>query len=321
VVLIRVAIIALAGSLAFMTVAHSYMAVFAAWTLYSFFGNPNLPLIDSVAVVEARRTGWDYARFRLWGSISFILSLAGFSAYLTYGGSIAHVPHAALIVIGAAVLSAFWLRDPDGGVVRNPPSWRDARKLFGNAPLQLFFLANLFHQAAISPYYIFYGIHLERLKLNELYLFGSVACGVLAEIGMFWFIGHILKRRPLFPLMGLSFLISVARWWLTAELSSGPALMAVQTLHAFTFALCYAGSVAHIDKAVAPELRGTGRALYSGISQGIGAICGHLLAGRIVEAYGTEMAYKAGAALEFIALGPLILSAWLEGKQALKETL
>ena len=136
-----------------------------------------------------------------------------------------------------------------------------------------------------------------------------------------WFIGHLLNRKPLFPLMALAFAISIARWWLTATLTNGVALCVVQTAHAFTFALCYAGSVAHIDKAVAPELRGTGRALYSAISQGAGAICGHLIAGRVAYVYGTPSAFKVGALLELVALAPLMLSAWLEGKQALRETL
>jgi PPP family 3-phenylpropionic acid transporter len=267
-----------------------------------------LPLTDTAAIVEARRIGTDYARLRLWGSISFIAVSFAFGQYLNCGGSIYNVPFATLCLGILAALAVHLLKQPALNPHRQLPSMKAALRLAADPALMLFLIANAIHQAALSPYYLFYGIHLNSRGIGQQYVGWSFALGVSAEVLMFWQLRSLLKRRPLYPLMGISFVISAVRWWLISTVSSGPLMACVQTAHAFTFALCYAGSITHLEKEVPEPLRATGRALYSAIAQGLGSVLGHALAGYIFDSRGSAAAFQAASILDLVAIVPLMLS-------------
>src|SRR4029078_7205268 len=119
-----------------------------------------------------------------------------------------------------------------------------------------FFIAGVVHQAGMAPYYAFYTIHVDEHHIGQNVVGLSMAMGVAAEVLMFYAIRNVLKRIPLFPMMAFCFLISSLRWCLVARVTNPTLMIALQTLHAFTFAFYYAGSIAHIEQTVAEPLRG-----------------------------------------------------------------
>ncbi|MEI6234322.1 MAG: MFS transporter [Planctomycetota bacterium] len=322
--LLKIASAGVAVTLATFALAdiRTYVGVLCVWFVYSFFQSTQLPLADSLALVEARRIGTDYARLRLWGSISFILVSFGFGQYLQHGGDITWVPKLAAGLAVCAALCAHLLRQYGTGPARVPPTFRDAGKLFHDPSLMWFFAAGLIHQAALSPYYLFYNLHLSNLGLGQDIVGWSFALGVGAEVAMFWFARPLFKHKPLFPLMAVSFLMSSARWLAVAYVTNGPLMACIQIAHAFTFALCYAGSIAHLEKNIREPLRATGRAMFSAISLGLGSIVGYIPAGKICDAFGIGASFKAAAVLDVLALIPLFIAAhYARLKDRAEETL
>ena len=309
--LLKIACAGAALSLAIFAIAdiRSYQGVLCIWFAYMFFQSTLLPLADSLAIVEARRIGTDYARLRLWGSISFILVAFGFGQYLTHGGNIRWMLKIAAALACCAALCAHLLRQYGSGPLRVPPSFKDSRRLFHDPALMWFFVAGMIHQAALSPYYLFYNLHLSRLGLGQDIVGWSFTLGVGAEVTMFWFARPLFQRKPLFPLMAFSFALSAVRWMLVAHVTNGPLLALLQTGHAFTFALCYAGSIAHLEKVVAEPLRGTGRAMFSAISLGLGSVIGFYPAGYVSKNFGIGASFQAAALLEIVAFVPLFIAA------------
>lgn len=317
--LLKIAVGGIAVSMFPLLFARSFAGIFCVAICYSFFGCAIQTLSDTVAVAEARRIGTDYARLRLWGSISFILTAWGFGQYLSAGGSIQNVP---LTMVCLAALSAcvvHILRQPAHPPHRVPPTFADAKKLAVNPALLWFFIAGMIHQAGLSPYYNFYGIHLETRGLGDNIVSWSFGIGVAAEVLMLQFFRHIFRHAPLFPTMAFCFVVSSARWLLVAHVTNGPLMAALQALHAFTFAFYYAGSIAHLEQNVAETLRGTGRALFSAISLGFGSVLGHWLAGILKDIYGTPAAFEAAGVLDFVALIPLLIAARY-AKNAMSES-
>lgn len=309
VLLLKIACVCMALALIPLGAVSSFPGVMGVWLLYAFFLTPIIPLIDSVAIVEARRIGTDFARLRLWGSIGFIVALFAFGYFLQIGGNIQRLPAAAACLAGTVVLCAMLLKQHNAGPHRTPPSFHDARKLVRQPALMWFLLAGMVHQTAMSPYYLFYPIHLEALNMGEPVKYWSIGVGVAAEVTMFQFVRPLLKRYPFLPMIGASFLISAARWYCIPQIDSKIAMVLLQTTHAFSFALCYAGSIAYLESNVAEPVRATGRALYSAISQGLGSVAGHQLAGYMADRFNIGMSFKAAAALEVLALAPLLVSA------------
>ena len=295
----------------------SYQGMLAIFTVYCFFQSPLMPLADSLAIIEARRIGSDYARFRLWGSISFILVAFGFGQYLDRGGDIRHVPLVAACLATGAALCAHLLKQYGSGPHRVPPSFNEARLLLHNSGLMWFFIAGLIHQAALSPYYLFYGVFMDERGLGQGIVSWSFGLGVTAEVTMFWFAGSLLKRWPLIPILAVSFLLSTCRWLVVARLRNGPLMAILQTCHAFTFAIWYAGSIAYLEKTVAESLRVTSRALFAAITMSLGGVLGHSIAGWVRDAYGIATSFNCAAALDVVALIPLALAAmYATGKSA-----
>lgn len=317
--LLKIAVAGTACALLPLIFVQSYAGILSVWVGYAFFTSAIATLADTLAVIEARRIGTDYARLRLWGSISFIATSFGFGQYLSAGGSIKHVPAVMFFLALLAAVVVHILRAPAQPLHKTPPSFKEARALAANPALLWFFAAGMIHQAGLSPYYIFYAIHLEAQGMGQDVVGWSFGLGVAAEVLMLYAFRHVFKRVPLFPMMAASFLISSARWFLVARLHSAPLMAVLQTAHAFTFAFCYAGAIAHLEKNVAEPLRATGRALFSAISLGLGSVLGHWLAGTIFDARGSSAAFNAAALLDLVAVIPLLISAKYV-KNALAET-
>lgn len=322
--LVKIAVTGVACSVLPLTFMRSYSGIFTACVFYAFFACAIQSLADTVAVAEARRIGTDYGRLRLWGSISFIVTSWGFDQYLAAGGSLGFVPivMALLAIVAACVVHVLrepwerrqpagpWVRGlPARDGARNPPTLRDARTLAAEPALLWFFIAGMIHQAGLAPYYVFYAIHIDEHHIGSSVVGWSMAIGVAAEVLMFYAFRNVLKRIPLFPMMAFCFLISALRWFLVARIESAPLMIGLQTLHAFSFAFYYAGSIAHLEQTVAEPLRGTGRALFQAITLGMGMVLGLQLAGRLKDGFGTAAAFNTAAILDLVALAPLLLAA------------
>ena len=288
--------------------AHGFVAVVAVIATYGLFSSTLSPLADSVAVVAAREAGTEYARLRLWGSVGFIVTTYAFGLWLSGPGHAADAVPATLGLLSLMAVSTLLLRP--GVPPQAVPALDDVLRLAARPGLMLFLGACLIHWAALGPFHVLFAIHLEDLGVSARDVGAGLAVAVLAEVAVMRFFHRLRARWPIYGILAIAFLASALRWWLTAHLGAGPALVWVQLLHGLSFGAFFVAAIHHLERTVPEGLRATGRALFGAVAFGVGGVLGAVMAGRLYDLGGGRLAFDAAAALDLVAPLFLLASAW-----------
>lgn len=203
----------------------------AVQVLHSIATAPIVPLSDALAVGAVRRGGFDYARVRSVGSITFMLGalLAGVAA--EWWG-----PRVAAWMLAAGLLLTAW------AALQLPPTPPRAEAPAGSlwAPLAepefrwVLPLAALI-QGSHAVYYAFSTLHWQAAGLSTGFIGLLWALGVLAEILLFLFGRPVVERLGLRGLALLAAGAGVLRWSVTALTNEPAILVVIQLLHGLTF--------------------------------------------------------------------------------------
>jgi MFS transporter, PPP family, 3-phenylpropionic acid transporter len=242
------ALLAAASALGF-GLAAGLALLLAVQILHSVAAAPIVPLCDALAVGAVRRGGFDYARVRSVGSITFMLGaiLAGFAA--EWWG-----PRVAAWMLAAGMLLTAWaalqlpatpprVEAPSG----TPPSGKPHSASLW-APLAeptfrwVLPIAALI-QGSHAVYYAFSTLHWQAAGLSTGFIGLLWALGVLAEILLFIFGGPVVERLGVRGLALLAAGAGVLRWSVTAVTNEPAILVVIQLLHGLTFGAMHLGAM------------------------------------------------------------------------------
>jgi len=262
-----------------------------------------MPIVESLALSALGAQSGRYGPVRLWGSVSFILGVLLTGLWLDRAA-----PESLLVIIwvlalgalgAACILPARPLRAE--ATVDAPRFWTVLRR-----PAVVTLLAACFCMVvAHGALYAFYSIHLSHAGYSKIAIGALWTLGVLAEIVVFVTLPRLLRRFSLRALLLGSLLAAGLRFVVIGWAVDWVLLLAAaQLLHAATFGVYHAASVAMIHREFAGAHQARGQALYSSISYGLGGVAGTLLAGWSWAALGpgwtftiSSLAGLAGAAL------------------------
>ncbi len=224
-----------------------FAGIFAAVMAFSFFRSPMLSLAD-VINLELSGGGAGYARTRLWGSVGFLVAVVAAGRAIDFTS-----PSALLLAVGAALFVAFLAAFPlpAKAVAPPQPGLERAGALLARADLRFFFGASFLAQIAHSSFDLCFTLHLRDLGASDALVGVAWAIGVLSEVALMAFSTSVFRRLTPPWLLVIAFSGAAARWVLIANVTSIPALLALQPLHALSFALMWIASLAHV-KASAP---------------------------------------------------------------------
>ncbi|WP_162906892.1 MFS transporter [Algihabitans albus] len=244
-------------------------------SLAGLLHQPQMPLIEGLAVRAAERHGFAYSRARLWGSLAFVVAnLGGGLAIGRFGPD--WVLH--LATLGALLTAAAaWLLPPE-----IEPALVRSSGLAGGRPLALLrradflllLLAGLLIQGSHAVYYAYSALDWSRAGLDGTLIGALWALGVLAEVVLFWFGKSLIGRFGPLALLAVGGLAGVVRWPLTA-LTADPLLLApLQLLHALSFGAAHLGALTWLGRNVPDAQAGTAQALYATAvgSLGVGSL-------------------------------------------------
>ncbi len=307
-------------AMSLLTLADSFIAILAIAILAALFWTSIMPVTEAIAMDGVRRSGHDYGRMRLWGSLTFIgASFAGGIALQAWGA-----PAALWLMIAAAggIAGAAHLLPRPAGKKRLREATalpriraEDALSLV-RSPLFLLFLAAAgLGQAAHAVYYVFGTIHWQALGIPPGVIGTLWAVGVIAEILLFMFSRRVVAALGTVNLIALAALAGIVRWTITAFSPPLIVLFPVQILHALTFGAAHLGAVHFISQAIPENVAGTAQGLYAACAVG-GAMGAAILAsGPLYEAFG-GYAYLAMAVLSLVSLvcTGLLARRWRGGK-------
>jgi PPP family 3-phenylpropionic acid transporter len=224
------------------------------------------PVVDSIALSGQRRFGMDYARMRLWGSMSFLLAslLTGMA---TGAFGIGIVPYLMTAMFALAFASAWLL--PRLGPVR-APHLRAMLPLDGTAsglrPILPLFIGSALIIGSHGFFYAFGSIHYASIGHSQTQIGLLWAFGVICEVALFWYARAFMHRAKPETFIIIGGLGAVARWMLLPVSAASPAPLLtdfmLQSLHALSFALVYIAT----QKAVSERFADAGTGAVLGLN-------------------------------------------------------
>lgn len=279
-----------------------FPALFTAITVYTFFIVPVFPIWESTVLELLAAAKKDYGRIRIWGSFGFIaLSLTG-------GLALNHAASSLVIdmILGLSILNFVLLRlNPVRTETVSGPwdlGWMRSRNLV------VFLLACALMHASHGTYYGFFTIYVTGLG-NSTFFSGVLwSAGVFVEVVVMIFSGPLIARFGRLHLLRISLAAAVARWILTAYITSGPALILIQGLHGLTFGLFHVCAITLVGRLVPRGYQATAQSLHSSATYGVGGLAGFLLNAFFYDVAGAKAMWLADAFMA--AAGLAMLSFW-----------
>ncbi|MGD8312783.1 MAG: MFS transporter, partial [Gammaproteobacteria bacterium] len=269
-------------------------------TVFSFFWNAALPQFEATTMNHLGMRTHRYSSIRLWGSVGFIITVAGLGPLLdSYGTAL--LPQVLVVLFALIWLSSLAVPESAAGhlPVEQAPLRRVLRQRTVLALLAVCFLV----QASHGPYYALFSIYLEDHGYSTGLIGELWALGVIAEIGVFLLMPVLLPRfgarRLLLTAVGLTTL----RWLLIGGFVDKLAVMVfAQTLHAASFGLYHAVAIYLIHRLFTGAYQGRGQALYSSLSFGAGGAAGSLASGYLWSGVSPQAVFLLAAAISLAAL-------------------
>jgi PPP family 3-phenylpropionic acid transporter len=297
-VVIGAALVSAAGALLLLP-ARGFAALAAALALHGIGAAPLVPLVDTLALAAH---GHGFGRIRALGSVTFIAgTLGGAWAQGVLGPGV--VPVIIAASMAATALVAGLLPRARAPAVGTPGlAWTLLRR----PGFALLIGASGLIQGSHAAFYALSTLHWQGAGLSAGAIGALWSIGVGAEIVLLFFARGLLIRLPPLPLAAVAAGLACLRWVGTAATSDMGALLALQTLHAASFAGTLLAVVSLVQRLVPAEAAATGQALQAALGPGLGILLLTLASGPIYDAAGAgvflAMAAAAAVGLALLAV-------------------
>lgn len=226
-----------------------------------------VPLADTIALSGVRRYGADFAKMRVWGSISFLLTSFVGGVFIQQVGE--HIIPWALLATLIAACGMSFIVPRIGKPRRLSPlsdvDIADAGRALRRPAFVTFLIATGITQASHAYGYSFSAIYWKSIGIEETMIGALWSISVVAEVIMFTFFRRLFGRLHPAKVLIIGSAVAMFRWAvfpLIAPAGLGVAgFLAVQSLHAFSFALSFLGMQKMIALTIPEERGGTAQGL------------------------------------------------------------
>jgi PPP family 3-phenylpropionic acid transporter len=283
-----------------------------AASVFAFFRSPMVQLADVVALELERDRAVSYGRLRLFGSLGFLVAAAAAGRWLDPRAPAGLPAVVALLLLGA--LGSAWLLPAGrGGAPRVPALSGELRRLLAAADVRLFLATAFLSQIAHSAYDLCFSLRLYDLGAPGALVGAAWALGVVAEVGLMAFATPLCARVRPARLVAFGVAGAALRWLLVARVEDPSILLALQPLHALSFAAVWIGFLAWTRARVPGHLLGTVQGVFSA-STAAGSVVGMLAWGPLYRRGGGAATFGAAAAVAAVAL--LVAVRWAGSAEA-----
>lgn len=297
---IRIAAFAGMTIFAMVLVIHSYWPLLLVLAGFSFFWNAALPQFEAATMNNLGANKHLYSRIRLWGSVGFIIASLSLAPILQNKG-MDLLPWMILILLICIWMSTLFVHEATYDQIKHKNE--SLLKACLKPHVFALLLACFLIQASHGPYYAFFSIYLEEHSYSRSTIGQLWALGVIAEVGVFYWMHHWLPKYGAKILLVLAMALTIIRWWLIALfVDSSAMLLVAQLLHAASFGLFHAAAIYLVDLYFPGSIQGRGQALYSSVSFGLGGSLGSLMSGYTWNSIGPSYVYILAMGIASIAL-------------------
>lgn len=250
---------------------------------YGIFYAPIIAFIEAFTMDILGKEKKSYGRLRVWGSVSFILTVILFGRIIDiYSIDIILV----LILLGSLLQTAISFKVPDIRSENRPPLISGTKAIL-QKPVIVFLGCGFLMLVSHGTYYGFFSIHIENLGYGKTFIGITWALAVMAEILVMVASDRIFRRFSLENVLIFSFGGAVLRWLVLFFVSSPVVILLSQLLHALSYGTFHMASILYIDQLTPDETKTVGQAVNNGISYGLGLMVGFLINGYLYEKIGS----------------------------------
>ena len=302
---LRYTALAATVSLCALFFGQTFAYFFLVMVVLNLFVSAQAPLSDAMVLSAMQGDLTHYGKLRLWGSVGFIVAVAGAGPLMDWQG-IGLMPWIALLMLALTVLAACGMKEPpQGGTPHNAPS---AISQLRRPEVASFFLSTFLMIAAHAALYVFYSLYLEQMGYSKTVIGLMWALGVICEIAFFFYQAPIFRRFGVEKLMLASLVLAFVRFLIIGYGAASLVLLLVaQVLHAATFGVHHSASIATLQRWFAGPLQARGQALFISISYGMGGSLGGLVLSACWDKFGAQAVYLTAA---IFALGGTVAAAY-----------
>jgi len=251
----------------------------------------NAPVHSNVAALalshlEIRGKQEEYGKFRLWGSIGFIVATA-ISGGLFFEDNLTttvYLYSGSLLVLG---LISFKL--PDRRHLSTDVQWIDGLRLLAdNRQLKLFLFGVICVgiTVGISDQYLV--VYMTELKSSAWIIGATIAVTAVPEIPLMNYVQTFIRKWGL----RITYIVGISalpvRWLCNMLVTEPNIALPVQVLHGVAMSALLAVGVIYIDNILPKTLRASGQAIYSTSLYGLGPSIGLFIAGLIMSSGSTK---------------------------------
>jgi len=278
----------------------SYWGLVLIMGIFGFFWNSSLPLFEALTLNYLGDDTHRYSRIRLWGSIGFIVMVAGLPLIIgSTGSQILPIILIALLFINGFI--SLLIKD-NQKIKKNQDSSDLNIKKYLKQPIVIALLISCALQAmSHGAYYTFISIYLDNHHYSSTVIGYMWALGVAAELVLFVFAYKLLHRFGIYHLYTFALLITSLRWVILALwVDTFTALIFAQILHAASFGLFHITAISLTHQLFPGRLQGRGQALYAGLSFGLGGALGSWISGNTWESFGSTWTFLGSALIALL---------------------
>ncbi len=280
-------------------VSDTYWWLVAVMAGFSFFWNASLPQFEAITLSHLKDDTHRYSTIRLWGSIGFILTVAGLGLLLDYTG-VTILPQILMVLFLLIWFSSLIVQDVGPRV--HPNHHQSIHTVLKQKAVIALLVVCFLMQASHGPYYTFYTLYMEDYGFTRSTIGQLWALGVIAEIGVFLVMHRWLPRFGARQLLIVSLILTTLRWLLIASLPEQIVwVLFAQLLHAASFGIYHAVAIHLIHRFFVGKHQGRGQALYSSLSFGAGGAVGSLYAGYVWSGINPSASFLVAAGLSAVA--------------------
>ncbi|SDJ94377.1 MFS transporter, PPP family, 3-phenylpropionic acid transporter [Ferrimonas sediminum] len=293
--------LALAG-FAGLFIAQGFWETAAALMAFSFSWSGILAQLEVLTLSSLKPRTELYSKIRSWGSVGYLLMvIAAGWAFERWDAGL--LPWLGVALLAAMIGFTLALRGAAEPPQRQSADWSGIH--WSRVGLYLAFAFSL--NASHGGYYGFYVLYLQTLGISESMAGVLLACGVMAEVGLFALMPRLLRRIALDRLMILCGALALLRWYLTAQMTTVAGQLPAQLLHAASFALAHACAMQFIHHEFKPGIQGRMQALYGSLAFSGGGALGIYLSGHLWQQH-PERVWQLAMALSMLSLLMALLS-------------
>ena len=290
----------------FVPLVHTFGAFMALGCLGSLMSSSLWTLVDSTTLVMLGERRNDYGRYRLGGSIGYIVA-AGTSGFLFDRlGLRLMFPAYGLIM---AIFSVIALLLPVMPVRREAQSNRMIGDMIRQPAWLLFAVCVFLIWVAYNATMTFLGVSLQAMGANQSLIGIATVVGAIIEAPFILFSGKFLHRFGPVRLLFVAMVLMVIRYVLLGLIPSPGWAIPINMLNGPAYVFFWSSAVTYANKLAPPGLSGTAQGLLNSITSLAGMLSG-ILAGALFDLVGpnklfTVMAVCCLAALIIFGAGQL----------------